>query len=524
MLFTKPTAFLAFGLPLVPVVGLAANPEDLKPVLAKLSSDSPGERIVAIRELLRLKASGDVIRPHFEKLLADPEPDVRSEVVWAAFELMGEKGADFYEKFFEDPDHSVRDNAIKAACRLWDKQRPKSLCKAGYDHPDFAVRIEILNTLREYSPRDADAAGLFRRALSDASRAVQRAGVFGTQAARDASAVPALITLASTADDAVAVPAAEEALATIGTPEAIKGMIGLLPRPPQGKTKPTDATRAAAARALSRIKAKEALTALKAQIDDPSLIVKLGVMDALTEIGDTSVAPAMRVQLTHKEERVRKTALRALRRFKDAGSAEIVGKVMKEDALATVRASAVTCYADILGPKAVPLLAELKADTDASVRLEAAGALAGLGKPGLPALLTFLKDPDPSVLTMTIDGIGNHGGKEHVAALADLQQSPAWKSKGVRVAIARAIGTLAAAEGIALLEKLSTDNEPMVRQYVATSLGRVGGSRAKTALDGLAKDQVQHVRQAAQKALESLAKKSLKSPGSSSAVAQGRGN
>lgn len=496
---------LLFAMALVPA---AASPEDFKPFVAKLASQAPDERISGLRELMRRKAPADVIRPQLEKLLSDPVPAVRIEVVWAAHELLAEKGTDLLEKLYGDPDHSVRDSAVRAACRMFDKSRPKELCRAAFDDPDFAVKSEVINTLKEYFPRHADATLLFRRGLKDASESVQRAAVFGVQAARDAGSISDLSRLARTSNDLVAVPAVEEALATVGTPEAITAIIELLARPP-GATKPTDNVRAAAARSLARIKASGAVNALRPLLDDPTVIVRIGAIEALSEIGDKGSAKAMVAQLSHAEARVRKMALRALRRFKDPNTADAVAKALRDDKDPSVRASAASCLADILGEKAIPRLAELRSDLDASVRLEAAGALGGLGKPAVASLVGFLKDPDPSVQALAIEGVGRSGGREQLAALLEVAQTANWKNRQIRISTAQALGAMGLADGLPQLETLAADTDPQVRGRVATSLGQIGGAKAKTALEKLSQDPVSAVRQAAQKGLETLAKRSL---------------
>lgn len=486
----------------------AASADDLKPAIAKLASEAAEDRILGLRELMSRKASAEQARPELVKLLGDPAPSVRGELVWAVHELLGEKGTDLLEKLYADPDHLVRDSAVRAACRLFDKPRPRDLCKATFDDPDFAVKIEVLNTLKEYFPRDAESINFFRKGLSDASEGVQRSAVFGVQLARDSKAIPDLARLARKSSDMVAVPAAEEALATIGTPEAVQALIGLLPKPPQGETKPTDNVRAAAARALARVKAPEAANTLRPLINDPTLVVRLGAIEALMEIGDKASVPALLVQLTNTEPRVRKTVLRALRKLKDPTSADAVAKAMREDKEPGVRASAVTCLADILGDRAIPKLTDLKTDLDPAVRLEAAGALAGLGQPAAGALAGFLSDADPSVQSMAIEGIGHFGTKDNIPALAELASTAAWKNKFVRLSVAQALGSIGHSDGIPVLERLVTDVDPAVRQRVATSLGQIGGTKAKAALETLSKDAIAPVRQAAQKALESLGKSS----------------
>lgn len=478
---------------------------DLKPVIARLGSEEPQDRIAALRDICRLKPPAATIRPHLEKRLADNDPIVRAELVAAIQEALGEKGIDLLEKLYQDEDRIVRDHSIRVACRMWDKPRPRDLCKAAFEDPDFGARMEVLSTLREYFPTDNQAKEIFRRGLKDPSEQVQRTAVFGVQSARDPLAVADLLHVARTSGDNAAEPAASEALGTIGTAEAVKALISLLPKPPgqQGKrTRPSDLVRAGAARSLARIKNPEALPALRLAADDTALVVRLGAIEGLTEMVDKKSLPLFTKFLQDPEERIRRLAMRALRRIADPAAGDAVRKVLRDDKVATVRAMAASTLADILKEKAIPDLEVLKKDLDPGVRLEAAGALGGIGKAAAPSLTGFLDDSDYGVRALVVENLAQVGGPEQIPALARAAEDPAKKNRQVRLAVAAALGRFKSPEGLPTLGKLAKDSDPAVRAQSAQALGHIGGPKAKEMLDPLLKDDAPQVRVAARKALE----------------------
>ena len=504
---------VALGLP----AGLLFAAEvDLKPVQKRLASDTKQDRVTGVRELMRLKPSPAAARPLLEDLVNDPEPEVRAESVWAIQEILGDKGTDLLEKLYNDDSTVVRDGTIRAACQMWDKPRPKDLCRAAFEDPDFGARVEVIQTLREDFPRDPDAGAIFRKALKDPSESVVRSGVLACQAARDPQAVPELARIARTMGDLAAEPAAAEALATIGTPEAVRELMQIVPKPSKealkaNKGRPSDVVRAGAARALARIKNPEALPVLRAAMSDPALAVRIGAAQGLVDMKDEQSVPLFVKQLEDPDPRMRRTALRALDKLAkpdtkvgDVTVADAVRNVLKNDKDSTVRATAVPVLADLLKERAVPDLLALSTDLDAAVRLEAAGALAGIGKPAADALVAFASDADPNVRSMAIEGIGQVGGPKQVPVLVKAAETTSKGSKQVRIAAANALGAIGGADAMAALGKLAKDADPGVRQATAVALGKAGGPKAKELLEQLLKDEVAFVRTSARKSLDGL--------------------
>lgn len=501
--------FVVTALALSASVGAAFSQVDLSPIETKLESVETWDRINAVRDLMRLAPSKAESRPLLQKMMADAHPDVRMETVWAVNELLGADGIDLLEKLYGDSDSRVRDSAIRAACRQWSNNGGRDLCTAAFDDPDAGARVEVLNTLKEYHARDPRAAELFRKGLSDPAEMVQRGAVFGAQAARDAKSVPGLTKLARTASDLSAVPAVEEALATIATPEAVQSLISLLPKPkpapdakPGARVRPSDLVRAAAARALARVKDPASIPALRPLLEDASLTVRIGAMEALMQMKDTASIPAISAQLTHPETRMRRFALRALRTIGDPSAAAEVRRVLREDKDEEVRATAALTISDLLGTKAIPDLLALREDLSPTVRLQAAGVLAGLGKGGADALAAFMDDRDHGVRLMAVEGLGQVADDKYIPLLAKAAEDSSRQNLDIRIKVAEAMGRIGSEQALPTLVKLAKDSESAVRQQVARSLGRVGGTQADAALAELMKDPVATVRNAARKAKE----------------------
>jgi HEAT repeat protein len=246
-------------------------------------------------------------------------------------------------------------------------------------------------------------------------------------------------------------------------------------------------------------------------MSDPAIAVRLGAAQGLVDMKDEQSVPLFVKLLADPDPRLRRTALRALDKLAkpdtkagDVTVADAVRGVLKNDKDSAVRATAVPVLADLLKERAVPDLSALATDLDVAVRLEAAGALAGIGKPAADALVVFASDGDPTVRAMAIEGIGQVGGSKQIAVLVKAAEDTAKGSKQVRIAAASALGAIGGSEAMAALGKLAKDPDPGVRQATAVALGKAGGPKAKELLEQLLKDEVAFVRTSARKSLDGL--------------------
>lgn len=484
---------------------LAVASAEIDDIVERLNAPFAGDRVVALRDLTRRRPAAETARPLLAKLVTDPSPYVRTELSWAIRELLGPNGADLLERLYANTEESVRNNAVQAACRMWDQARTRELCRAAFGDPSESVRVIVLAVLRDAFPKDPAANELFRLGLRDGAEPVQRAAVLAVVAARDPQSVAMLGRLARTASEAVAEPAVADALPTIGTPEAVQELVSLLPRPrptPGRPPRPSDRVRAAAARALERVRDPRTAPKLRALLTDPSPMVRSSAMCALAELRDRSAAPLIRDQLSDRDPNVRLFALRALRRIGDPSIAADVRRALREDREPLVRATAVTTLADLLDGAAAPDLAATTADPAPLVRYEAAAALAGLGQPGASGLAGFLGDPSPNVRDMAITGLAQIGGPQALSSIQLAAERAHERPPQFRVAIADALGNMRHKDGVPILNGLAGDPEPRVRASAAFALGRIGGAKAQRTLQTLLQDPALSVRVAARRALE----------------------
>lgn len=207
--------------------------------------------------------------------------------------------------------------------------------------------------------------------------------------------------------------------------------------------------------------AKFAVPHLKELLKDPSVAVRIKVVESLWKIEQTDpklLLPVLQEAMGHDEDIVRATSLSILAQ---------------------------------LGEKAKPAVPAVKKalkDKAFNVRLQAvlaAGAIGPLAKDTVPEMIEIMRDDDTGFLeaqaTITLSKIGAGAVPPLVKALGD-------KSPKVRRASAFALGLLGpkAYEAVPDLTKALKDNEPLVRSLAAEALGKIG-SEAESALPELNK-------------------------------------
>jgi HEAT repeat protein len=153
---------------------------------------------------------------------------------------------------------------------------------------------------------------------------------------------------------------------------------------------------------------------------------------------------------------------------------------------------------DALGQmSAVPeLIAALKKDWstdtdkldmwDGAVQERVATALTKIGKPSIPALITTLSDPNPSIRQRAASILGQIGATAK-SAVPTLTKTLTDSDPKVRIAAASALGRIGeAAPAIATLTKTLKNSDPSIRRSAAWALGEMG-TKAKSAVPTLTK-------------------------------------
>jgi len=177
---------------------------------------------------------------------------------------------------------------------------------------------------------------------------------------------------------------------------------------------------------------------------------------ALREMGETAV-PGLVAALKHGHAQVRALAADTLADMK-----------VKSDAIRVALESAVR-------------------DPDATVRGEAAEALARQDEAAIPALIRALRDPNWIVQRNAARGLRRHG-KKAADAVRDLIP---MLSRGItREDAAKALGAMGerAADAVPALIAALADDSEYTREDVAAALGRIGAPAVPAILDALVSD------------------------------------
>jgi HEAT repeat protein len=194
---------------------------------------------------------------------------------------------------------------------------------------------------------------------------------------------------------------------------------------------------------------------LLAVLDDPRWYVVRNVVSILGEVADDEALPEMLRASCHHDARVRKEAVRALARF---GAPESERRILSA-----------------------------LADGDRRVRIAAVHALSALqGNDASDALVKLCEKSPPyqavteEVRQEAILGLARSGSSEAYAVLARLLGKKGILGRGetveVRVAAARALGSVGTPDAIALLAELARkDSRERVREAAALALQRRDG-------------------------------------------------
>jgi HEAT repeat protein len=217
--------------------------------------------------------------------------------------------------------------------------------------------------------------------------------------------------------------------------------------------------------------------------DAPAL--RLSAMSALEQAGSRALAAqAVLVDLFERDPDadVRAHAGLALTRIAPANAVVVdaCGRVLGGDADARVRQAAAAALVQA-GTSARPVEAAVHhalADSDAIVRLFAAGIVGQLGQPGaaLPVLLAGLSDDDPGV-RVEAAGLLAIVGSTHDDVLAPLIDALRDREPQVRLAAADALGQIGEGAQPALqpLWRLIRDPDERVREGALRAIRKIRG-------------------------------------------------
>ncbi|MGE5570958.1 MAG: HEAT repeat domain-containing protein [Rhodospirillales bacterium] len=299
-------------------------------------------------------------------------------------------------------------------------------------------------------------------------------GIINTLGRRkDDLAVPALRTLVTGSDAAVATAAAG-ALGDIGTPQAAK--------------------------ALAAVRLKTS-GAVRAEADD----AYLRAADSLAARGDKKGAFAIYKQLSApgSPEMIRIGALRGLAASGGKDAVPLLAEALKASEPA-VQAQAIRQLSTIQGPEVTKLLSERISSADALAKVRIIAALSDRGDTAArPVFASSLKDSTLEVRLAALEGMGRLGGQPAVKILAETAAtaSEAAEQNAAREALSRLTG-----EGVdeAVIAGIS-GGDAKVRVELMRAAAARGIAAATPALLQAARDSDRNVRREALRALRDTA-------------------
>jgi HEAT repeat protein len=273
-------------------------------------------------------------------------------------------------------------------------------------------------------------------------------------------------------------------LATIG-PSAIPNLMSHL-------DDPNEHVRSVAVSTLGRLRATGALPRIVRLGNDPSVIVRLSLAEALGEIGGPVPKGSPQPPRTLRRRgmwRILPAGRRPQETVADPASFVVPAlRAALGDAAAAIRAQAATSFGRLgksAGAEVIPDLTGLLTDPDETVRAQAAEALGQVGNCNaatVQALAGMLEDPGPAIRRAAAQALGTLGthAAAAVPALLPLLQD---RDEGVRGVAADAIGRMGMLPEFVkdtLSAGLASDDN-MTRARTAEALGAIGEAAAESA-------------------------------------------
>jgi HEAT repeat protein len=327
--------------------------------------------------------------------------------------------------------------------------------------------------------------------LADPEPEVREMAAFGLGLIGDVAARDPLIT--ALGDESLLVRgSAAEALGLIGdatAADAIARMArdivnsGALPLQPDASADVERATPAGAFRlaifALARLDAYPAIASVVLDAAGQLRLRWWPVAYALQRVEEPAAAPALRTLAAESHTYTRVFAIKGLGATKDQTAVPLLRPLVTSlDRLVAIEA--IRALGRIGDSSVTPALVDLLVSRDATLalRLECIAAMASLGGNGVAdALIDFLGDPNPAIRAAALEGLARLDPEGFMFILSGLDPDPHWS---VRVALARALGSLPHETGLPRLRAMLSDADQRV---VAGTLRALGGRRSTDVAD-----------------------------------------
>jgi HEAT repeat protein len=305
--------------------------------------------------------------------------------------------------------------------------------------------------------------------------------------------IQTLITALDNEDANVKVWAAE-ALERIGNPQGMKALMSFL----NHENGNDGNVRLRSVEVLEEIGSSHAVEALILALNDKESYVRVRAVIALEKIGDPEGLKALTSTLKDEDSHARFHAAMTLRKSGNSQAVEVLTSALKNENLFD-RGEAAVVLGEIGNPKAVPALISALNDEDSNVRVRAAWPLYNIGSPeGLEALISALKDEEPYFRRWAAVALGEIGDSQAEEALIFALKD---NDSNVRLEAAKALCKIGSPQGDqALISALSEENSD-TRIEAAKALEKIGIPQGFPVLISALNDKNSYVRVEAAEAL-----------------------
>jgi len=200
--------------------------------------------------------------------------------------------------------------------------------------------------------------------------------------------------------------------------------------------------------------------------------IKLTLIDALGEIGDTRAVEPLIKALLSNDRWIRRSAAKSLASMNDPRIIQPLIAHLPEasEPDPEVRRSAAESLAKMQPLEAIEPLALALRDSSLGVRLLAGYALGRIGEPATAVLIQARQDPDSKVRDIAVATLGAVGGKVVKEELKKVLEDQNEEST-VKLTAIQALYKIGDPESIAVLKKIETTGDPRISAFIKELLG-----------------------------------------------------
>jgi HEAT repeat protein len=207
---------------------------------------------------------------------------------------------------------------------------------------------------------------------------------------------------------------------------------------------------------------------IQALSTEPDFYVREDLTWALVRIGEPAFQKLVAV-LGDPQAAGRPYIAHTLSKMRDARTVDALLAVLHDSDIAVVR-KAVFALGQIGEARAISAIVMLLGCEDEELQTVLTQALEKFGASAVPALLSALKDENPTVREQAAHILGQLGGEEAGTALIDALNDPEWQ---VRFAVVTALGYAGGEQARAALQTALDDPHPQVSGLAPKVLARI---------------------------------------------------